>query len=99
VKRVGLAGAFVWSLDMDDFSGSCGYGNYPLVTAVSHSLHTDHTATLSQQRHKSSTDHLLSRQVNSMSLLSYRIIATAKRRLDLLELILSVRHVHGFVVC
>ena len=31
----GLAGAFFWSLELDDFSGKyCAMGKYPLVTAV-----------------------------------------------------------------
>ncbi|GAB1600628.1 chitinase-like protein 3 [Argonauta hians] len=34
----GLAGAFVWSLEMDDFSGSCRQGKYPLITRISKTL-------------------------------------------------------------
>jgi len=49
---------------MDDFSGSCGTGRYPLLTAVSRSFHADHTPPFSQVRQTSSSDHLLSRQVN-----------------------------------
>ncbi|XP_064602938.1 acidic mammalian chitinase-like [Liolophura sinensis] len=30
----GLGGAFMWSLEMDDFTGSCGDGKYPLVSTV-----------------------------------------------------------------
>ena len=34
-----LAGAFVWSAELDDFSGvHCGQGRYPLLTAIRHSL-------------------------------------------------------------
>ena len=65
IERLGLAGAFIWSLDMDDFSGLCGSGRYPLLTAVSRSLRPDHTPRLSQVRQTSSSyDHLLSRQVS-----------------------------------
>ena len=32
--RRNLAGAFVWSLEMDDFSGSCGEGKSPLISTV-----------------------------------------------------------------
>jgi len=58
IERLGLAGAFVWSLDMDDFSGSCGAGRYPLLTAVSRRLHRR-----ARPRQTSSTDLLLSRHV------------------------------------
>ena len=30
----GLAGVALWALDLDDFKGTCGQGNYPLVTTV-----------------------------------------------------------------
>jgi len=47
---------------MDDFSGSCGSGRYPLLSAVSRRLGIQHTPPLSQTL---SYDHLLSRQVSS----------------------------------
>jgi len=32
--KQGVAGAFIWSLEMDDFRGSCGSGKYPLLSAI-----------------------------------------------------------------
>ena len=32
--KQGVAGAFIWSLEMDDFRGSCGNGKYPLLSAI-----------------------------------------------------------------
>ena len=29
-----LGGAFIWSVEMDDFAGKCGKGKYPLLSTV-----------------------------------------------------------------
>ncbi|PVD32658.1 hypothetical protein C0Q70_08103 [Pomacea canaliculata] len=34
INRYDLGGAFVWSVEMDDFSNHCGYGPYPLLRAI-----------------------------------------------------------------
>ncbi|KAH9513697.1 hypothetical protein Btru_041834 [Bulinus truncatus] len=34
INEYGLAGAFVWSVELDDFSGYCGLGKYPLLRAL-----------------------------------------------------------------
>ncbi|XP_071946190.1 chitotriosidase-1-like [Antedon mediterranea] len=39
IKSQGLAGAMVWSLDLDDFSGrGCGQGKYPLHNVIKQEL-------------------------------------------------------------
>jgi len=56
---------------MDDFSGSCGTGRYPLLTAVSRSLHAP---SFSQVRQTSSSDYLLSRQVSLTLFVFVRLV-------------------------
>lgn len=38
VREKSLGGGMVWSLDFDDFTGKCGCGNYPLLTALNQEL-------------------------------------------------------------
>jgi len=34
IEKLGLGGAFIWSLEMDDFTGHCGGPKYPLLRTV-----------------------------------------------------------------
>ncbi|XP_059216028.1 probable chitinase 10 [Stomoxys calcitrans] len=38
LKEQGFGGIMVWSIDMDDFSGRCGNGKYPLLNALNDEL-------------------------------------------------------------
>lgn len=38
IKELNLGGGSIWSLDLDDFSGNCGCGKYPLLTALNRGL-------------------------------------------------------------
>lgn len=45
LKEQGFGGIMVWSIDMDDFSGKCGGGRYPLLNALTSEL-KDYAVTL-----------------------------------------------------
>ena len=34
MRRLGLAGAFIWSVELDDFAGICKQGKYPLLSTI-----------------------------------------------------------------
>ncbi|KAJ8307499.1 hypothetical protein KUTeg_015583 [Tegillarca granosa] len=38
IMNMGLGGAMIWSLDLDDFINQCGNGDYPLITTISNTL-------------------------------------------------------------
>ncbi|KAL2745938.1 putative chitinase 10 isoform X1 [Vespula maculifrons] len=38
IRELNLGGGSIWSLDLDDFSGNCGCGKYPLLTALNRGL-------------------------------------------------------------
>lgn len=38
VRHMNLGGAMVWSMDLDDFKGDCGCGNYPLLNVLNQEL-------------------------------------------------------------
>lgn len=38
LKKEGFGGIMIWSVDMDDFKGTCGAGKYPLIKAMKKEL-------------------------------------------------------------
>ncbi|XP_058457279.1 probable chitinase 10 [Malaya genurostris] len=38
LKEMGFGGIMVWSIDMDDFSGRCGSGKFPLLSVLNNEL-------------------------------------------------------------
>ncbi|XP_059479869.1 probable chitinase 10 [Neocloeon triangulifer] len=38
VKKLGISGAMIWALDLDDFTNRCGCGKYPLLRTINEEL-------------------------------------------------------------
>ena len=38
MKQNGFGGIMVWAVDLDDFKNTCGFGKYPLLTAINQEL-------------------------------------------------------------
>ena len=38
LRTLGFGGVMLWSVDLDDFRGSCGMGKYPLLNAINSGL-------------------------------------------------------------
>lgn len=41
MRQLGLAGAFIWSVELDDFAGVCNQGKYPLLSTIARVLRSD----------------------------------------------------------
>ncbi|VDM93337.1 unnamed protein product [Onchocerca ochengi] len=52
LKEKGYGGAFMWSLDFDDFRGTdCGKGSYPLLNAINREFENEITDVTEECRH------------------------------------------------
>jgi chitinase len=61
VKKEGLAGAMIWTLDMDDFSGKfCKNGTFPVIRALKQCFDTPPTTTTTTTTTRTITSTLVS---------------------------------------